>query len=78
LAKEFCRKIPPFVVLKSFAEGGASKMGNTQRNKFDVAMELLNLHIELSNRNGKFVSAEELEELFQKYYRLADRLPREV
>jgi hypothetical protein len=53
-------------------------MGNTQRNKFDVAMELLNLHIELSNRNGKFVSAEELEELFQKYYRLADRLPREV
>lgn len=40
----------------------------TQRNKYDVAMELLKLHIDLTNRAGNFVNAEELDGLFKKYY----------
>lgn len=53
-------------------------MSSTQRNKYDVAMEMLKLHIEQSRNDGKIILAEELESLFQKYYRLADKAAREV
>ncbi|WP_265939763.1 hypothetical protein [Bacillus thuringiensis] len=45
-------------------------INNTQRNKYDVIMELLNQHLVLATNEGKPVNAEELEELFVKYYDL--------
>ncbi|MFD2681199.1 hypothetical protein [Bacillus seohaeanensis] len=41
-----------------------------QRNKFDVAIELVNLH----KRNFGLSSGKEIEELFAKYYALAKYL----
>ncbi|MED2488264.1 hypothetical protein [Bacillus sp. ME78] len=53
-------------------------INNTQRNKYDVIMELLNTHLELARSEGTHVSAEELEELFRKYYHVVAKVQREA
>lgn len=42
-----------------------------QRNKNDMVMELVNLHVELGKEAG-WVETKEIEELFLKYYHLVN------
>lgn len=43
---------------------------NTGRNSNDVILELVNLHVKLSHNEGNPVSADELEDVYLKYYEL--------
>lgn len=43
---------------------------NTGRNSNDVIMELVNLHVKLSHNEGNPVSADELEDVYLKYFSL--------
>lgn len=50
----------------------------TRRNGKDIIMELVHLHIDLAQAEGRPVSPERLEEIFLKYYGLYINRDREL
>lgn len=50
--------------------GESMEIKTTGRNKMDTIMDLIALHIKQAEYQGDSVTPEEIEQLFEKYYRL--------
>ena len=47
---------------------------STGRNKYDMIMELVALHVKQSETYNKVIKPEEIEELFEKYTELVKKI----
>lgn len=73
-----CRSHSPFVEMSCKTEKEGVVVSASQRNDYDVIMELVHLHIEAARRANRDVTEDEIADLFVKYYDLLDETKRGI